>query len=163
MRETWGIAIFWFAFVIVSSWILRRFYFTKGVILLHRFRLTAFLVETAIIGMFLFPWLPKAQGGFSGWSLVLHGNTSIAVLLALLLTSAVFFLTRNPEFLVIGALSHIAATALIFIIMLQLQPATTQLSLHDIAPIIATLLLLINTVVVLLLWHQSQKQGGSKS
>lgn len=159
MSKDWEVAIFWFAFVIVSIWILRRFYFSKNTALSDRLRLVAFVVEAATIGLFLFPWLPKTQGGFSGLSLVLHGNAGATALLTLLCISLGLFLTRNSRLLTIGAVSHIVATVLIFAVMNQMLPGTVRLGLRDVAPVIVALFLLVNTVIVLLLWHQLQKIG----
>jgi len=158
MNETRGIAIFWFTLVILCGWILRRLHSSKSAVLIEYFRHVALIVETISIGLFFFPWLPKAQGGFSGWDLVLRGNAGATALLVLLIISAGLFLSRNSKFIVIGAASHIAAAVLIFAVMIQALPGTTRLGLRDAAPIIIALLLLANTVNVLLLWNQLQKQ-----
>ena len=158
MNETLGIAIFWFIFVILCGWILRRLYSSKSAALIEYFRYIAFIVETISIGLFFFPWLPKTQGGFFGWDLALRGNACATALLVLLIISAGLFLSRNSKFIVIGAALHIAATVLIFAVMIQALPETTRLGLRDAAPIIIALLLLANTVNVLLLWNQLQKQ-----
>ena len=158
MSEAWEIAIFWFAFAILSGWILRRFYFSKNAALIEYFRYIAFIIETITIGLFFFPWVPKARGGFSGWNLALHGNAGVTALLLLLIISAGLFLSRNLKFIIVGVASHIAANVLIFAVMIQILPETVQLGFHDVAPIIMALLLLTNTVVALLLWNQLQKQ-----
>ena len=121
--------------------------------LIEHFRHSVFIVEIITIGLFFFPWLPKVQGGFSGWNLALRGKAGAIALFLLLIIS-----TRNSKFIAIGALSHIVATALIFAVMIQALPGTTRLELRDTAPIIIALLLLANTVIVLLLWNQLQKQ-----
>ena len=158
MSEAWEIAIFWFALAILSGWILRQFYFSKSAALIEYFRYFAFIVETITIGLFFFPWLPQARGGFSGWNLALHGNAGAIALLLLLIISTGLFLSRNSKFIIIGAVSHILATLLIFAVMIQALPETTRLVFRDAAPIIIALLLLANTVIVLLLWNQLQKQ-----
>lgn len=83
-------------------------------------------------------------------------------LFCLVLVSMILFFTKNPKLLKTGAVSHITATVLIFAVMIRALPETVQLGLRDIAPIIAALLMLINIVVVLLLWHQLQKRNGIK-
>src|SRR3989344_1513609 len=135
MNEAWEIAVFWFIFIIISGWILRRFYFSKSVTLIEHFRHSVFIVEIITIGLFFFPWLPKVQGGFSGWNLALRGNAGAIALFLLLIISTGLFSSRNSKFIAIGALSHIVATALIFAVMIQALPGTTRLELRDTAPI----------------------------
>ncbi|MDO8474055.1 MAG: hypothetical protein Q7S62_00670 [bacterium] len=162
MSETWKTAIFWFVFITVSSWLLRRFYFSKGAVPLERLRLAAFIIELVTIGLFFFPWLPKLHGGFSGWQMIVQGNVGVVTLFFLLLGSIALFLTKNLKLLKLGAALHITATVLIFVVMIQALSGTIQLAFRDIAPIIAALFMLINTVVVLLLWHILQKRDKLK-
>ncbi len=162
MSEVWETAIFWFIFSIISSLVLRRFYFSKDAALPERLRVVAFIIEAATIGLFFFPWLPEAQGGFSGWQMIVQSNVGMSTLFFLLLGSIALFLTKNHKLLKIGAVSHIAATVLIFAVMTQALPGTVQLTLRDIAPIVAAILMLINVLVVFLLWHQLQKWDTPK-
>lgn len=162
MSEVWEIAIFWFTFSIISGWVLRRYYFAKDTVLLEHLRIVALIIEAATIGLFFFPWLPEAQGGFSGWQMIVRGNGGMITLFFLLFVSIALFLTKNPKLLKTGAVSHVVATVLIFAVMMQALPGTVQLTLRDIAPIIAAFLLLVNTLVVFLLWHQLQRRDTLK-
>lgn len=162
MSEVWKTAIFWFAFSLISSWVLRRYYFTKDRVLRERLRVTAFIIEATTVGLFFFPWLPEAQGGFSGWQMIVRGNVGTITLFCLVSVSMILFFTKNPKLLKTGAVLHITAAVLIFAVMMQALPGTVQLGLRDIAPIIAALLLLVNTLIVLLLWHQLQRRDTRK-
>lgn len=162
MSDAWETAIFWFVFAVISSWILRRFYFPKYIELQEHLRVVASMIEMATIGLFFFPWLPTMQGGFSGWQMILRGNIGMISLFVLLLVSIALFLTKSYNLFKIGAVLHVAATILIFAVMIQALPGTIQLVFRDIAPIIAAFLLVVNTLVVLLLWNQLQKRDKLK-
>ena len=162
MNEAWATAIFWLGLMTVSGWVLRRFYFSYDAKLPERLRLAALVIELAIIGLFFFPWLPESRGGAFGWQIALQGNVGMILLIILLLSAVGLFLTKNSRLLKLGASLHFVANILIFVVMIRLLPETIQLTLGDIAPIVATLLLGVNTVVVMLLWHQLQKQEQNR-
>lgn len=163
MVEVLGTALFWFAFVVISGWVLRRCYFQNDKALSGRLRIFALIIEAAVIGLFFFPWLPKTLGGNSGWQIILQGNADMILMSLLILLSFASFCTDNSRLLKIGAVSHIVASLLIFEVMIRLMPGTVQLVLRDTAPIIAIFLMVINTLAVLLLWHQLQKRDKIKT
>jgi len=84
------------------------------------------------------------------------GMVFLATLLVVALVAFLGF--QRSMFLKAGAVAHSIATVTLFVVMTQIMPGTVALTFRDIAPIIAALLSLTNTVVVLLLWHQLQKR-----
>ena len=79
----------------------------------------------------------------------------ILVFGAVLLSAVLLFLSSSAANKAGAGLE--GASAMLFIIMMvRLSPGTFALNANSIAPIIASLLLIINFVVVLLLWQQLQ-------
>ena len=153
---------FWIAWGIISFWALKTFYFSYDKGKLQKLRETAFYINLSVLILFLLPWLPLSQGGFSGWELIEQGNPLVSVLVVLVIASFTLFLTKNRNSLKAGAVLHITASMLLIITMIRLTPGTVKLTLGSIAPIIASLLLLIGNVVVLLLWQQLQLETKKK-
>lgn len=75
-------------------------------------------------------------------------------LLILLLIATILLFTTNPHLLKIAATSHFISTVYIFVLMIWAFPSTIVLTPRDAAMVIATLCMLANTVVLLLLWNQ---------
>lgn len=150
------IAFFWTAWAIISFWVLKNFYFSYDKEKLAKLRQTGFGIDLSVIILFFLPWLPLSQGGFSGLALIFRGNLFVIALFILIAASALLFLTKDSKFLKVGAILHIIASILFIIAMISLMPKTLTLTLNSVAPIIASLLLLIGNVVVLLLWQQLQ-------
>lgn len=159
MPDFWPKAFFWISFGIISSLVLRYFYFSKNVNLSRRLRLTAGLLIIAVLILLFFPWLPEAPGGPTGRGVILGGGVPMIILAGLLgFTLAALFIPGRPLLSKVGALAHLAAIILLFGIMAGAYPGTVSLKFRDSAPIFAFLILLVNNVVLLLLWHQLPKQ-----
>lgn len=155
--------IFWIAWGLISFWFIKTFYFSYNKEKLKRLRLTALGINLSVLILFFLPWLlaspsgePQSVVSKTGWQLFTEGHIDIALFFILLLGSIILFLTKDKLFLKIASGLNIINSILIFIIMMRLMPGTFRLTLNDIAPIIAALMLLIGDVVVLLLWQQLQ-------
>ncbi len=147
-------AIFWIAWGLISFWALKTFYVSFSKEKLEKLRKAAFGINLAVFILALLPWLPPSFGGKSGIDLVLEWNILTILFVIFLLISIVLFLTKEATFLKLAALATIANTFILFILMYQLRPDTFVLTLYDIAPIIAFMILLVGDVVVMLLWQQ---------
>lgn len=158
MLDLWPTAFFWIAFGIISSLVLRYFYFSKNTTLARRLRLTAGILLIGVFVLLFFPWLPEAHGGPTGWGIILQGDAPMVILAGLLIfTLAALFISHKPLLSKIGILTNITASIFLFGLMIYTFPNTVSLEFRDTAPIFAILILLINNVVLLLLWHQLQK------
>lgn len=145
---------FWIAWFLVSAWVLREFYFSPSKEKLNKLRKAAFGVDLLVLILFFLPWLPLSNGGFSGWQLVLQGNLLVIILFVLIVFSTAGFVTKNSLLLKVTATSNIISSVLFIAVMIRLLPGTITLTFYSMAPIIASLLLLVGNVVVLLLWQQ---------
>lgn len=148
--------LFWIAWGLISFWALKTFYFSFDKSKLNRLRKTVFGINLAVLILTFLPWLPLSLGGKTGLSFAFEGNVLAVLFIIFLIVSIVLFLTKTPSNLKIASSATIINTFLLFILMLQLRPGTFSISLYDIAPIIAVLLLLVGDVVVLLSWQQLQ-------
>lgn len=155
-------AFFWVAWFLVSSWVLKEFYFSPSVEKISKLRRVAFGVDLSVLILFFLPWLPESQGGFSGWQLILQGNYLVSALLFLIAFSTLSFLTQNSSLLKTTAATHVASSVLFIGAMISIMPGTVALTLYSVSPIVASLLLLTGNVVVLLLWQQLQLQSSEK-
>ena len=81
---------------------------------------------------------------------------------ALLVAALCLFLADRSHLLKVGAILQIASGISFVVAMIRLVPGTTALSLRYVAPIIASLLLLVNIVTALALWQQLQLQERKK-
>ncbi len=144
------IAIFWLAFAVISGWVLRRFYFATDADLVDRLRIVALIIGAAVLALL-------------GWQLTWQSNGGIVAPLFLTVISTATFCTKNFKLLKIGSLANVVATVLLFAVMIQLMPGTVRLEFGDTLPIIAALLMLVNIVVGLLLWHQLQERDKLKT
>lgn len=145
---------FWIFFPLISFWSLKTFYFSRNVTKLTQLRKAAFWANYVVLILFLFPWLPLAQGRTTGWELIQRGNQTVSFLGILIVSSSLAFLTRNRTFLKTGVVTHIISSILFIAAMINLMPGTVILDFGSVAPIIASLLLLSGNVAVLLLWQQ---------
>lgn len=151
---------FWTAFALISGWVLRKFYFSKNKKTLTQLRVTAGILLIAVFVLLFFPWIPGAHGGSSGWGVVLQGDVAMTVLAVLLIfTFVTLFISKKPTLPKAGVISHAIATVVLFGFMIYTFPGTISLALRDTAPIFAVLILLINNVVLLLLWHEFDKRA----
>ena len=149
---------FWIAFSIISSLVLRYFYFSKNVKLARKLRAVAGVLIAMVFVLLFFPWFPEARGGPTGWGVILQGDVPMVVLAGLLFfTLATLFTPRWPVLSKIGILTHIVATLFLFGLMIYTFPNTITLKFRDTAPIFAIMILLTNNLILLLLWHQLQK------
>lgn len=150
--------IFWLGFAIISGWVLKKFYFSKNAILSRQLRIAAIILIFGVFVLLLFPWLPEAHGGPTGWGIILQGDAPMIILAGLLFfTLATFFIPRQLFLTKIGILTHFVATIFLFGLMIYTFPNTITLKFRDTVPIFAALILLINNIVLLLFWHQLQK------
>lgn len=155
-------AFFWIAWGLISFWTLKTFYFSYNKEKLKRLRFTALGINLSVLILFFLPWLPGSTeipqlvASRTGWQLFTEGHIDIALFFILLLGSIFLFLTKDKLFLKIASGFNIINSILIFVIMMRLMPGTFKLTLNDIAPIVAAMILLVSNVVVLLLWQQLQ-------
>ena len=147
---------FWIAWGIISVWALRTFYFSFSKEKLERLRKTSVGLTASVLVLTLLPWLPPFLGGANAVSLALGGNTLAILLFVLLIISLIFFFQKEYLFLKIAAVLTVLATLALFALMVIIRPGTFTLSLYDIAPIVAVLILLTLNVAVFLLWQQMQ-------
>lgn len=154
--STWGIValLFWVPWFLISFFVLRTFYANYKVAYVKALRLAALGINVLTLFLFFFPWIPNM--GSTGWQMLLIGNYWVIAMFALLTVTACLFLASKPHILKAGAILQIIAGILFIIIMIDLMPKTYILTLRFVAPILASLLLLVNIVVVLVLWHQLQ-------
>ena len=153
---------FWIAWLLISAWVLRTFYFSFEKKKLRRLKLTSFGIDLSALILFFFPWLPATKGGWSAGQLILQGDMLLLFLLLLVVSAGVLFLTNGHTLLKLGASLHIAASIFFFIPVLRLMPDTITVTWYSIAPMVTSLLLLTGNVFVLMLWQQLQlnEKGG---
>lgn len=157
MQNFWPTAFFWIAFGVISSLVLRCFYFSKSATLARKLRLIARICIIGVFILLLFPWIPESHGGPTGWGIVLQGDMPMVVLAGLLLfTMVTLFIPRKLFLSKMGMMAHFAATIFLFGLMIYTFPGTITLKFRDSAPIFAVMIMLTNNVVLLLLWHQLQ-------
>ena len=155
-------AFFWIAWGVISFWVLKTFYFSYDKNKFNNLRKTAFGINLSVLILFFLPWIPQLQGGLTGWELILQGNTLVILLGILIVFSTLAFFAKDKMFLKAGSISHITASILLILIMINLVPGTFTLTFQSIAPILASMLLLAGDVVVLLLWQQLQLKGEKR-
>lgn len=148
--------IFWVAWGIISFWALKTFYYSFNKNKLENLRKAAFSINLSILILSFLPWLPPSLGGKTGLNIAFEGNIFAVLFLIFLIVSIVLFATKSQSNLKIASIGTIINTFILFTLMMQIRPGTFTLSLFDIAPIIAFMLLLICDVAVLLLWQQLQ-------
>jgi len=147
-------AVFWVAWGIISYWALKTFYFSFSKEKLDRLRKSALGINLSVLILALLPWLPPSLGEKSGLMLAWEGNVLAVLFIFLIIVPVILFLTKTPSNYKIASGATIANTFVLFALMYQLRPDTFILSLFDIAPIIAFMILLVGDVVVMLLWQQ---------
>lgn len=149
-------AFFWIAWGIISLWALKTFYYSFSKRKLESLRKAVLGINLSVLILSFLPWLPPGLGGKNSLSLAFEGNVLAVLFLFFLIISIVLFLTETPSNLKIASTATIANTFILFTLMTRVRPGTFTLSLFDIAPIIAFMLLLVCDVAVLLLWQQLQ-------
>lgn len=155
-------AFFWILWGIVSFLAIKGFYFSFSKEKFESLRKAALSITLSVLVLSMLPWIPPALGGKSAVSFLLEGEILAILFITLIITSIALFLRKNTTLLKIASGATFANTFILFDFMYQLRPATFTLSLYDIAPILAFLLLLVCDVVVLLLWQQIKLQKESK-
>lgn len=148
--------VFWVAWGIISFWALKTFYYSFNKSKFEGLRKSALGVNLAVLILTFLPWLPLSLGEKSGLTLAMEGNLLAVLFLTFLIISIILFLTKNKSNLKIASIVTIINTFILFALMMQIRPGTFTLTLFDVAPIIAFLLLLVCDVAVLLLWQQLQ-------
>lgn len=151
MSET---IIFWIAWGIISFWALKTFYYSFSKEKFNSLRKAALGFNLSVLIIYFLPWLPPSLGAKSGVTLSFEGNILAVLLLIFLIASIILLLTKTPSNLKIASSAIIIDTFILFALMMQVRPGTFVLSLFDIAPIAAFILLLTCDAVVLLLWQQ---------
>ena len=116
-------------------------------------------VNLAVLALFFLPWLPAT--GQTGLALIRSGNALVTLAAGAILFSAGFFLFVSPLLNKLGVVAEAAAIPIFLAAMMRLQPGTFTLTLGFVSPMVAALLLISNTVVTLLLWHQLQLKEKS--
>lgn len=149
-------AFFWIIWGIVSIWALKTFYFSFSREKLEGLRKTSIGLTISVLILTLLPWVPPDLGGLSAVGLALGANFLSIVLFILLTISLIFLFQKEYLFLKIAAVLTVLETLVVFILMASLRPGSFSLSLYDIAPIVAVLILLVLNVVMFLLWQQMQ-------
>lgn len=155
-------AFFWTVFGFVSFWALKTFYFSYDKDKLLGLRKTIIGINLLVIVLFFLPWLPILSGGQTGWELISQGNIFVMLIGIFIVSSLLLFLTKNVLLLKAGAVLHMITSVLFILTMIRLMPGTFILTFWSVAPIIASLLLLVGNVVALLLWQQLQLKFNKK-
>lgn len=155
-------AFFWIAWGIISYWALKTFYYSFSKEKVKSLRKAVLGIHLAVLILSFLPWLPPELGGKTGMALALEGNTFAVLFFILLVGSGLLFLSYEALHLKIGSTVIIINTSLLFVIMYLARPETFVLTMYDIAPIIAFMILLVGDVAVLLLWQQLQLKQHKK-
>lgn len=145
---------FWLVWGVISVWVLKTFYFAAREKYIRRLRRTGFGLNFLALILFFLPWLPAT--GASGWELVKTGQGLAMLEFGIIALAAVLCFSASSLANKTGAVLQGGAMVLFIALMIKLIPGTYILNVNLVAPIIASLLLIINFVVALLLWHQLQ-------
>lgn len=151
--------LFWILWFLISLIILKTFYTRHKAAYVLALRRAVIGIDILALFLFFFPWIPGTE--ITGWNIAMDKNLLVAIILVLLAGSFFLLLASRPLFLKIGAIFQSTAGVLFIIAMIQVFPGTVTISLRHVAPIIASMLLLINIVIVLVLWQQLQIQEKS--
>ncbi|MEK7618602.1 MAG: hypothetical protein AAB410_05660 [Patescibacteria group bacterium] len=150
---------FWTAWFLISFWVLKTFYFSASQEKIKRLRFAAVGIDILVLILFFLPWLTAT--GQSGWELIAAKESLVILVFGMVLLSAVLVLFPSPSANKIGAVLQSGSAALFIAMMIKLMPGTVTLTLRYVAPILVSLLLLINIIIVLLLWQQLQLRDKS--
>lgn len=156
-------ALFWIVWFVLCSWVVKNFYYIYRKKYVQNLRYLALLFNFLVLSVFLFPWFPQSRGGLSGWQLLVLGKPEVILFFVFLVVSFVLFLAKNQILLKTGAVINIVNSVFIIIIFIGLLPGKIHLTFRESAPITAAIILLVNNIVVLLLWHQLQLKLGRKA
>ncbi|OGG15191.1 hypothetical protein A2773_04880 [Candidatus Gottesmanbacteria bacterium RIFCSPHIGHO2_01_FULL_39_10] len=149
-----GTVLFWIVWGIISFWALKTFYYSFSKEKLEHLRKANIGFTFAVLILYFLPWVPLSMDGWTGFGLALQGNFLAALFFIFLLISLVLLFQKEYIFLKIASVLMVLLTLDLFALMLVVRPGTFTLSLYDIAPIIAALILLVADVSLLLLWQQ---------
>jgi len=154
----WATIGFWAVFWIIVPWVLKRFYFKHSREKAERLRYVALVLNSLILGLIFFQWIPASHGGQTGLELLLQGRWDVILFSVLLTLSIAFLFTKKHALLKTAAVFQIFNSAFFIFLMIGLMPQAYYIKLSHVAPVIIALLLLGNNVVLMLLWHQLQIQ-----
>ncbi len=152
--------LFWIPWFLASFLILKVFYANYKASYVRALRRTAFGIDILALFLFFLPWIPGTEK--SGWDIIMEKNLWAIVIFILLACATFFLFFSRSLFLKIGAIFQNVTGVLFIVAMTQIVPGTVIISLKYIAPIVASLLLLVNIVIVLVLWQQLQNQEKSR-
>lgn len=150
---------FWGFFWILTSWVLGNFYLQYREKATRNLRRIGVGVNAFVFLLMFTVWLSPEKGSFSGFDFLRAGRIDMALYaIALLVATLTVILTRHTTVLKIGAGFQIAASILIFAVMIRVNNAFTVSSLLDpqLIPVYCALLLIVNNVIILLYVHQLQ-------
>ncbi|MBU0649418.1 hypothetical protein KJ969_04990 [Patescibacteria group bacterium] len=154
----WPTIGFWIVFWIIVPWVLKRFYFKHSPKKAERLRYAALVLNSLVLGLIFFQWIPASHGGQTGLELFLQGRWDMILFSALLALSIALLFTKKHALLKTAAVFQIFNSAFFIFLMIRLMPQAYYIKLSHVAPIIISLLLLTTNVVVVLLWHQLEIQ-----
>lgn len=143
---------FWIVWIIISSWLLRSFYFSYKKDKVEQLWLVSLGINFLVFLLFFLPWAPET--GKNGWQLFSEGNFYVTIILLTLALTEILLITRQDNLIKLAALTHITNSVVFIYAMTQIFPGTFTLETKNIAPIIASFLLLIGNVTILLLYQQ---------
>lgn len=148
--------IFWILWFIISSWTIKTFYFSYQKKKLEGLRLAILSIDLSVLILFFLPWLPYSLGGKTAFQLIQEKNWSVVLFFLMLIISAVLFSTKKAKLFLFATCLHVASSIFIIVIMIWLTRGTYLITIREVAPVVAALLLLIGNVTALLLLHQLQ-------
>jgi len=148
--------IFWIGWGLISFWALKSFYYSFSKEKLEHLRKANIGFTIALFILYFLPWVPLSLAGGSGFGLARGGNLLAILFFILLFITLILFLRKKYIYLKIASVLTFLSTLDLFVLMLIVRPGTFTLTLYDIAPIIAFLVLLCQIGAVLLLWQQMQ-------
>ena len=154
--------IFWSLLILISAYLLRKFYFSASVEKMKRLRYVALATEIIALALFYFSWIPKFISGDTGFQLIAAGNADVIIVFGLVAGAILLFLFNTSRSIRVGAIAHIAASVILIGALLRLLPESYPLRFDESAPIFIILLLLVGDVASLLLWHQFQVREGKR-
>ena len=92
--------IFWSLLILISAYLLRKFYFSASAEKMKRLRYTALATEIVALALFYFSWIPKFISGDTGSQLVAAGNADVIVVFGLIAGAIFVFIqyaALNPR------------------------------------------------------------------
>src|SRR3989344_5155115 len=105
-------AIFWSLLILISAFLLRKFYFSASAEKITRLRCAVIVTDLIALALFYFPWLPLPEkfGSVSGFKLLAWMNFDVVAVFALLFLTTIFVVLNHPRLMRVGAVLHIATS-----------------------------------------------------